>query len=199
MFLLNRSLSRSMTLLHGSSGGDAARQHVRRERSQPYDPPGITRITVLFYPEVGLSNRSVYRAITLSGIEAFRFARKPLFYFAPKGLLDEYLHLNLNTVQAGEPELVVLAVNNETGKVVSAAYYDPATTCAGDATKAGHQTSDLSEADVEALVATACPQDSPHFQTAPNISAKTGCPASMRPNCLTSGRNRIVGMLGMSS
>ena len=43
------------------------------------------------------------------------------------------------------------------------------------------------------------PQDSPHFQTAPNISAKAGCPASMRPNCLTSGRSRMLGMLGMSS
>ncbi len=48
-------------------------------------------------------------------------------------------------------------------------------------------------------IAGATPQDSPHFQTAPNISAKSGCPASMRPNCLTSGRNRIFGMLGASS
>src|SRR4051794_12212045 len=39
----------------------------------------------------------------------------------------------------------------------------------------------------------------PSFQTAPKISAKTGFPASMRPNCFMSGRNRIVGMLGMSS
>jgi transposase-like protein len=43
------------------------------------------------------------------------------------------------------------------------------------------------------------PQDSPHFQTAPNISRKTGCAASIRANCSTRGCRRYSGMVGMSS
>ncbi len=42
-------------------------------------------------------------------------------------------------------------------------------------------------------------QDSPHFQTAPNISPKTGCAANIRANCLIKGRSRSPGMVGMSS
>jgi uncharacterized membrane protein len=43
------------------------------------------------------------------------------------------------------------------------------------------------------------PQDSPHFQTAPNISLKTCCAASIRANCSTRGCRRYSGMVGMSS
>ncbi len=42
-------------------------------------------------------------------------------------------------------------------------------------------------------------QGSPHFQTAPNISLKTGCAASIWANCWISGRSRGFGMVGMSS
>jgi hypothetical protein len=47
-------------------------------------------------------------------------------------------------------------VDNKTGQVISAASYDPSTTFAGDATKVGTLTSELSEPDVEAYVAAAC-------------------------------------------
>ena len=43
------------------------------------------------------------------------------------------------------------------------------------------------------------PQDSPYFQTAPNMSRKTGCAASIRANCSTKGCRRWSGMVGMSS
>jgi cellulose biosynthesis protein BcsQ len=41
--------------------------------------------------------------------------------------------------------------------------------------------------------------DSPHFQTAPKVSAKTGSSASMAANRSTSGSRRVCGMVGMSS
>jgi hypothetical protein len=121
----------------------------------PADPPGVTTIVVLFYPELGPTTRSVYRALTLSGIEAFRFAKKPLYFVAPMDVLAR-LHLNLTPVQAGEPQLVVARVDNKTGHVINAASYDPSTTFAGDAAKVGTLTSELSEPDVEAYVAAAC-------------------------------------------
>jgi hypothetical protein len=122
----------------------------------PADPPGVTTIVVLFYPELGPTTRSVYRALTLSGIEAFRFAKKPMYFVAPSAVLTS-LHLTyLTPVQAGEPQLVVARVDNKTGQVISAASYDPSTTFAGDATKVGTLTSELSEPDVEAYVAAAC-------------------------------------------
>ncbi len=43
------------------------------------------------------------------------------------------------------------------------------------------------------------PQASPHFQTAPNISRKTGCAASGWAKCPISGCRRCSGMVGMSS
>ncbi len=115
----------------------------------------MTTIVVLFYPELGPTTRSVYRALTLSGIEAFRFAKKPLYFVAPMDVLAR-LHLNLTPVQAGEPQLVVARVDNKTGHVINAASYDPSTTFAGDAAKVGTLTSELSEPDVEAYVAAAC-------------------------------------------
>ncbi len=42
-------------------------------------------------------------------------------------------------------------------------------------------------------------QASPHSQTAPNISRKTGCAASRWANCPISGFRRWSGMVGMSS
>jgi len=42
-------------------------------------------------------------------------------------------------------------------------------------------------------------QGSPHSQTAPNISRKTGCAASRWANCRISGCRRWSGMVGMSS
>ena len=121
----------------------------------PADPPGVTTIVVLFYPELGPTTRPVFRALTLSGIEAFRFAKKPMYFVAPATVLTS-LHLNLIPVQAGEPQLVVARVDNKTGQVINAASYDPSTTFAGDATKVGTLTSELSEPDVEAYVAAAC-------------------------------------------
>jgi hypothetical protein len=41
-------------------------------------------------------------------------------------------------------------------------------------------------------------QGSPHFQMAPNISAKTGCAANRLANWPISGRSRCSGMVGMS-
>jgi len=119
------------------------------------DPPGVSTIVVLFYPELGPTTRQVFRALTLSGIEAFRFAKKPMYFVAPNSLLTG-LHLNLTPVQAGEPQLVVARVDIKTGQVINAASYDPSTTFAGDATKVGTLTSELSEPDVEAYVAAAC-------------------------------------------
>jgi len=43
------------------------------------------------------------------------------------------------------------------------------------------------------------PQASPHSQTAPNISRKTGCAASRWANCSISGCRRWSGMVGMRS
>jgi hypothetical protein len=43
------------------------------------------------------------------------------------------------------------------------------------------------------------PHDSPHFQTVPKVSAKTGSSASMAANRSTSGSSRNSGMVGMSS
>ena len=43
------------------------------------------------------------------------------------------------------------------------------------------------------------PQDSPHFQIAPNISTNTGCAASISANRSTRGRSRCSGMVGMSA
>jgi hypothetical protein len=125
------------------------------EAVNPADPPGVTTIVVLFYPELGPATRSVFRALTLSGIEAFRFAKKPMYFVAPSAVLTS-LHLNLTPVQAGEPQLVVARVDNKTGQVINAASYDPSTTFAGDAAKVGTLTSELSEPDVEAYVAAAC-------------------------------------------
>lgn len=128
---------------------------LEADEVNPADPPGVTTIVVLFYPELGPSNRSVFRALTLSGIEAFRFAKKPMYFVAPFDVLTS-LHLNLTPVQAGEPQLVVARVDNNTGQVINAASYDPSTTFAGDAAKVGTLTSELSEPDVEAYVAAAC-------------------------------------------
>jgi len=121
----------------------------------PADPPGVSTIVVLFYPELGPTTRPVFRALTLSGIEAIRFAKKPMYFVAPNSLLTS-LHLNLTPVQAGEPQLVVARVDIKTGQVINAASYDPSATFAGDATKVGTLTSELSEPDVEAYVAAAC-------------------------------------------
>jgi len=121
----------------------------------PADPQGVTTIVVLFYPELGPATRPVSRALTLSGIEAFRFAKKPMYFVAPRDVLTS-LHLNyLTPVQEGEPQLVVARVDNKSGQVINAASYDPSTTFAGDAAKAGTLTSELSEPDVEAYVAAA--------------------------------------------
>src|SRR5208282_3658803 len=43
------------------------------------------------------------------------------------------------------------------------------------------------------------PHESPHFQTAPKVSAKTGSSASIVVNRSTSGSSRNAGMVGMSS
>ena len=60
---------------------------------------------------------------------------------------------------------------------------------------------ELSETDQEAIRqhAIAAPQDSPHFQIAPNISTNTGCAASISANRSTRGRSRCSGMVGMSA
>ena len=49
------------------------------------------------------------------------------------------------------------------------------------------------------VAATRCPQDSPHFQIAPNISTNTGCAASISANRSIRGRSRCSGMVGMSA
>ena len=41
--------------------------------------------------------------------------------------------------------------------------------------------------------------DSPHFQTAPKVSAKTGISASISANRSTNGSRRTSGIVGMSS
>ena len=43
------------------------------------------------------------------------------------------------------------------------------------------------------------PQDSPHSQTAPKVSAKTRCSASIAAKRWTSGASRCSGMFGMRS
>jgi resolvase-like protein len=45
----------------------------------------------------------------------------------------------------------------------------------------------------------ATPQGSPHFQTGPKVSAKTGSSAIIAANRSTSGSSRCPGMVGMSS
>jgi hypothetical protein len=143
------------TIDKGSGKATIILPKLEADAINPNDPPGVTTIVVLFYPELGPTTRPVFRALTLSGIEAFRFAMKPMYFVAPNSLLTS-LHLNLTPVQAGEPQLVVARVNIKTGQVINAASYDPSTTFAGDSTKVGTLTSELSEPDVEAYIAAAC-------------------------------------------